>query len=73
MKRKTFEEVKELYIKLNNNVDNIPNYCGRGRIKEQIKILKEYIDNPGMNINNEIDNSSGERQRMFRWIQGDLV
>lgn len=69
----TLENIKTRYETLKKNVNIIQNIQGRYRTQTEINTLKEFIDNPNLNLDKAIKESHGERLRTFRWIAGDVV
>lgn len=70
---RTINKIRERYERLKTNLDMIKSPEGRSRIQIEIDTLKEYLDNPNINLRGAISQSSGERYRTLRWIAGELV
>ncbi len=72
--RKTITEIKERHSRLVSNLYLIINKEGKRNVKVMIKTLKEYLDNPNINLKYEIENApEGQRKQNLKWINGDAV
>jgi len=61
-------EVKERLERLKQNFDIIKNEQGKSNITIMMNTLEEYINNPSLDLDYLIDNSTGQRKQTLKWI-----